>query len=79
MREQKVAPDETLVSFDISGLFTNIPVPVALEFIQRKFTEHTDKTGIENFLGHTRFIPKVISLVELVLNYCIFSFQGKFY
>ena len=35
MRPQKVAPDETLVSFDVSSLFTNITIPVALEVINR--------------------------------------------
>ena len=34
------APDKTLVSFDINTLFTNIPVPVALNFINSKCTEH---------------------------------------
>ena len=36
---------------------------------------------MENFLEHTYFIPKdkLISLLELVLNNCVFSFQEKFY
>ena len=29
MKEQKVTPDETLVSFDVSALFARIQVPVA--------------------------------------------------
>ena len=71
-----VAPDKTLVSFGVSALFTSIPVPVALEVINRKFTEHINQEGMENFLEHTCFIPKykLISLLELVLNNCVFSF-----
>ena len=67
---QKVAPDETLVSFNVSTLFTSIPVVVALEVINRKFAEHINQDGIENFLEHTCFIPKdkCISLLELVLS-----------
>ena len=36
---------------------------------------------MENSLGHTCFIArdKVISLSELVLNNCVFSFHGKLY
>ena len=34
---------------------------------------------MQNFLEHTCFILKFISLLELVLNNCVFSFQGKFH
>ena len=36
---------------------------------------------MENFQEHTYFIPKdkLISLLELVLNNFVFSFQGQFY
>ena len=79
--EQNVAPDETLVSIDVSALFTSIPVPVALEVLKRKFTDHINQKGIENLLQHTCFIPqdKCISFMELVLKNCTFSFQWKFY
>ena len=46
LKEQKVAPDETLLSFDVSMLFTSIPAPVALEAINRKFTAHINQAGI---------------------------------
>ena len=56
-----------LMSVPFSQVF---PVPVALEIINRKFTEHINLTGIENILEHTYFLPKdkVISLLELVFN-----------
>ena len=36
LKVEIVAPDETLVSFNVSALFTGIPVPVALKVIYRK-------------------------------------------
>ena len=34
--------NEELVSFDISALFTSIPVPTSLDIINKLFTEHTE-------------------------------------
>ena len=81
MKEQKVALDETFANFDVSALFTIIRVPVALEIISRKFTEHINQIGTEHFLENTCFMPKdkIISLLELVLNSQVFSFHGKSY
>ena len=50
IKGQKVAPDETLVSFSVSALFTSIPVPAALEVINRNFMEHIDEKGSEHFM-----------------------------
>ena len=41
--ERKLSSRWTLVSFDVSALFTSIPIAVALAVINRKFTEHIDK------------------------------------
>ena len=70
-----------LLTFDVSALFMIIRVPVTLEIISRKFTEHINQIGIEHFLENTCFMPKdkVISLLELVLNSLVFSFHGKSY
>ena len=37
---------ETLIQFDVSALFTNIPVPVALEVINNKISTHANFTNI---------------------------------
>ena len=73
--------DETLVSFDVSALFTSIPVPVALEVINKKLTDHISQEVIEVFMEQSHHIQKdkFITLLELVLNNCVFSFQQKFY
>ena len=58
LEEQKVAPDETSVFFYISSLFSAIPVPVLLEVINRKCTEHMNQKGTENFLENSCLISK---------------------
>ena len=65
---------ETLVSFDISALFTSIPVPVALQVINSKIPTCTSFTNVCN-------VPteKFIKLQEFTLTNCIFCFNTKFY
>ena len=42
LRSVNIKQEEELVSFDISALFTSIPVPTALDVINRLFTEHIE-------------------------------------
>ena len=66
--------EETLVSFDVSTLFTSIPVPVALQVINSKISTCTNFTNVCK-------IPteKFIKLLEFTLTNCIFCFNKKFY
>ena len=65
---------ETLVSFDISALFTSTPVPVALQVINSKISTCTNLTNVKK-------IPteKFIKLPEFTTTNCIFCFNKKFY
>ena len=86
LRSVHIEQDEELVSFDISALFTSIPVPTALHVINCLFTEHIEVPETkgkyncsfeENMLGLEK--NEVMSLLKLVLENCVFSFQGNFY
>ena len=57
-KEQRVEPDETLVSFDASALFTSIPVQVAPEVINSKFIKYTNAKRNCTLLEKTCFILK---------------------
>ena len=66
--------EETLVSFDISALFTSIPAPVALQVINSKISTCTNFTNICK-IPTERFIK----LLEFPITNCIFCFNKKFY
>ena len=69
-----VNPEETLVSFDVSALFTSIPVPVALQVINSKISTCINVTNVCEIPAE-----KFIKLLELTLTNCIFCFNKKFY
>ena len=54
VKEEKTAPHNTLVSYDINTIFTSISV--ALEVINRKSTQHTNQKGTEHFLANTKYL-----------------------
>ena len=66
--------EETLVSFDVSVLFTSIPVPVALQVINSKISICINFTNVCKTLT-----VKFIKLLEFTLTNCIFCFNKKFY
>ena len=78
--------DEELVSFDVSALFTSIPVPTALDVINQLFTEHIkipeakgkyNCTFEQNSVGLKK--NEVMSLLKLTLENCVLCFQGDFF
>ena len=86
LRSGHIEQDEELVSFDVSALFTSIPVPTALDVINHLFTEHIEVSETRgkynySFEENTVGLQKndVMSLLKLVLENCVFSFQGNFY
>ena len=86
LRSVNISEEEELVSFDISALFTSIPVPTALDVINCLFCEHIEdpetkhKYGCsfrQNTIGLEK--DKVMQLLKLVLENCVFTFQDKFF
>ena len=86
LRSVHVGNNEELVSFDVSALFTNIPVPTALDVINRLFTEYIEDPQAKgkhgcSFTGYTYGLKKdeAIKLLKLVLENCVFTFQCNFF
>ena len=66
--------DETMVSFDVKSLFTNVPVIEALEVVNRKLNE--DVTLMER----TDLSPaQVTHFLQLCVQTTFFKFQGSYY
>ena len=66
--------EETLVSFDVSALFTSIPVPFITKVINSKISTCTSFTNIYK-------IPteKFMKLLKCTITTCILCFNKKFY
>ena len=86
LRSVNISEEEELVSFDVSALFTSIPVPTALDVINRLFCEHIEDPEAKHKYGcsfrwNTIGLEKdeVMQLLKLVLEKCVFTFQGKFF
>ena len=78
--------NEELVSFDVSALFTSIPVNQALDVINDLIIQHQTDMDFKYKVGKPWYEvadhldrEDVMQLLKVVLNNCVFSFQGKFY
>ena len=75
-----------MVSFDVSALFTSIPVDQALEVINRLIIKHQTDLEFKSIVGKAWYEvadhfdrEDVMALLKIVLNNCVFSFQDQFY
>ena len=74
MREDKLGPEEMLVSFDVSSLFTNVPIQEAVQVIKKKLKED------QSLPSHTSLTrERITELLEICLITTYFRFQGWFY
>ena len=65
---------ETMVSFDVSSLFTNVPIGEAIDIIRDRLEED------DNLEDRTPLSPhRVAELLQLCLRSTYFSFNGEFY
>ena len=72
--QQKIEPDEVMVSFDVTSLYTTIPIDQALLIIG-DLLEHD-----ENLADRTLLSPRqILDLLDILLRTTHFKFNGDFY
>ena len=81
----RLQDNEELVSFDVSALFTSIPVNQALDVINQLIIQHQTDMDFKSKIGQAWYEvadhldrEDVMALLKVVLNNCVFSFQNKF-
>ena len=86
LKTLKIQENEEMVSFDVSALFTSIPVDQALEFINRLIIKHQTDLEFKSKVGKAWYEvadhldrEDVMALLKIVLNNFVFSFQDQFY
>ena len=70
----KLKPDECIMAYDVSALFTSIPIEPAINIIEKHLKEDTD---LHNRTSMT--VQHIISLLKFCLNNSYLSFQGRSY
>ena len=74
MKQISLDDDESLVSFDVTALFTSVPVEESLTLIQSKLAQDTSLTD------RTRLSPhQITELLRLCLTTTYFKYEGDFY
>ena len=74
MNTQKVAEDEQIVSFDVTALFTSIPVDLAMEITKCKLS------GTDSWKDHTNLSQdEILDLLSFVFSNSYFPFEEKHY
>ena len=66
--------NENIVSYDVSALFTSVPIDSAINIIRRKL-----ELDQELHLRTSVSVVQIISLLEFCLKTTYFQFQGRFY
>ena len=74
IKKMKLEEGECLTSYDVSALFTSIPIPSALDIINNKLQDDTDFHNRTKMSTHN-----IIELLDFCLKNTYFIFQGVFY
>ena len=72
--QQKIEPDEIMVSFDVTSLYTTIPIDQALLII-KDLPEHDDKLADRTLLSPRQ----ILDLLDILPYTTYFKFTGDFY
>jgi len=76
IRQQRVEDDELMVSFDVTSLFTNVPVDEALTVIGQNLE---DDEFFEDRVNEGITRTDVVNLLQVCLKSTNFVFQGEFF
>ena len=74
MKEVKLQADDIITSYDVSALFTSVPIEAAIRIIQRKL-----ELDQQLHLRTNMKVEHITSLLEFCLTTTYFQFQGSFY
>ena len=74
IRNIKLQPDECIMSYDVSALFTSIPIDPAIKIIQKHLEDEKDLSKRTSMT-----VNHIICLLEFCLRNTYFSFQGRYY
>ena len=77
VKDLEVPPGQKLVSYDVSALFTSIPVPDAIVAIERKL--NNDPLLHERTPLSRKCIIEHVELMSSCLNATYFSYKGNIY
>ena len=74
MKRTKIEQGECITSYDVTALFTSIPVPSALDIIRSKLEHDADLSNRTSMSA-----DNIIELLSFCLNNTYFVFQEEFY
>ena len=74
IKNLEVPPGRKMLSFDVSALFTSIPIDFALQAVRSKLSQDNSWT----FLTPLN-LEQIMKLLEFCLSTTYFKYQGKFY
>ena len=74
IKEVRLKDGESIMSYDVTSLFTSVPIKPALDIIQQRLAKDED---LQKRTSMT--IQHIITLLDFCLNSTSFMFQGKYY
>ena len=74
LQEQKLGPDDIIMSYDVKALFTSVPIQPSIDIITKLLEKDPSLSKRTNMN-----IRQIISLLEFCLRGTYFTFQNKYY
>ena len=74
LKEVRLKKEESMVSYDVTALFTSVPIPPAPKIIEEKLIKDKDLWHRTNMS-----IKHIIKLLDFCLRSTYFVFQGQYY